>query len=461
MGYLTLKRIICVYLPIHLFLVVSGGMSMRESHGIPAFSKKYRTECVTCHFHFPKLNSLGEAFRKLGYRFPDGPYEDKVDGHYAHDGGFASLPVSFDLTSQAEVERNEGVSFNDLGGDFLILSGGSINRMISFYGSVDFSVGGGGGDDIDVVIPRMHVMFRPFRTPLVNIKVGRFEPRVLGVSNFRTLTPAFGILNRRIGDNGWSLEPYQQGIELNGIFGRGRFAYSLGLVEGGGNGDNDFKDSYARLEYKWRGKRLDGTMDGGPFVGYIRNAWRDNSVTFGVFGYYGEADIDLTQDENGSFGVGSARSGIAEKNDLSRVLHTPGLDLDGGDGEGHGGVAVRDRFFKVGADINWLREKVNLVGGYALQRHSSPIASRPGQSITEHQAFIEIDYAHSHFFQPTIRYEIFLQEGRGSMLQKIQPQLNFHLGEAVHIFVSEDFVKDVGDSGFSAAVGIVGLDIVF
>ena len=38
---------------------------------VPAFSRKYRTACSTCHVAFPKLNVLGEAFRLNGYRFPD------------------------------------------------------------------------------------------------------------------------------------------------------------------------------------------------------------------------------------------------------------------------------------------------------------------------------------------------------------------------------------------------------
>ncbi len=445
-------------------ILVFSGIYVNQCSAIPYWGRKYRTECHTCHFHFPKLTALGEAFRKLGYRFPDGPYEERVQDKSIHKGALELLPVSFDLTTIAELERDEGISFNDFGGDFLILSGGTINSKISFYGSLNFFVDGD-SDDIDTIIPRMNVMYRPFRDPFLQIKVGRFEPRVLGVSNFRTITPAFGILNKTVGDNEWNLEPYQQGIELSGILAAGRVAYNAGLVEGRGNKQNDFKDFYGRLEYKFSGLRLDGTQEGEPFSGFISDSWKDNSLTIGVFGYHGEADLKRTAKETVEFaGIDSVSSQSRSRGNIVRISHTPGLGGGGHDDEEEdegGGFSKEDRFFKVGADVNWFWGKLNVLGGYALQHHDAPLADDINESITEHQAFAEVDYAFNHWFEPTIRYEAFLQENNGEMLQRIQPQLNFHLGETLHLFISEDFVKDSDDKGFNATTGIAGFDIVF
>ncbi|MFQ5530392.1 MAG: hypothetical protein ACE5FP_08595, partial [Gemmatimonadota bacterium] len=41
-----------------------------DASSIPAFARRYRTSCSTCHTAAPKLNPLGEAFRLNGYRFP-------------------------------------------------------------------------------------------------------------------------------------------------------------------------------------------------------------------------------------------------------------------------------------------------------------------------------------------------------------------------------------------------------
>ena len=46
------------------------GVTVRRGD-IPAFARKYRTGCTTCHTAAPKLNVLGEAFRLNGYRFPE------------------------------------------------------------------------------------------------------------------------------------------------------------------------------------------------------------------------------------------------------------------------------------------------------------------------------------------------------------------------------------------------------
>lgn len=37
---------------------------------IPAFARKYKTSCTTCHVAFSKRNLFGEAFRRNGYVMP-------------------------------------------------------------------------------------------------------------------------------------------------------------------------------------------------------------------------------------------------------------------------------------------------------------------------------------------------------------------------------------------------------
>ncbi|MDP2658336.1 MAG: hypothetical protein Q8O78_07980, partial [Candidatus Deferrimicrobium sp.] len=50
------------------------GVSSEKAEAIPAFARKYKTTCVTCHAPFPRLTALGEAFRLNGYKLP-GPDE--------------------------------------------------------------------------------------------------------------------------------------------------------------------------------------------------------------------------------------------------------------------------------------------------------------------------------------------------------------------------------------------------
>src|ERR1700730_19185901 len=37
---------------------------------IPAFARKYKTACSTCHNNWPELNDFGRAFKANGFRFP-------------------------------------------------------------------------------------------------------------------------------------------------------------------------------------------------------------------------------------------------------------------------------------------------------------------------------------------------------------------------------------------------------
>ena len=37
---------------------------------IPAFARKYKTACATCHNNWPELNDFGRAFKLNGFKFP-------------------------------------------------------------------------------------------------------------------------------------------------------------------------------------------------------------------------------------------------------------------------------------------------------------------------------------------------------------------------------------------------------
>ncbi len=63
-----MRRIVPALLLVFAFLL----LGTVPSYGIPAFARKYKTSCMTCHNGFSKLNAFGEAFRRNGYQFPAG-----------------------------------------------------------------------------------------------------------------------------------------------------------------------------------------------------------------------------------------------------------------------------------------------------------------------------------------------------------------------------------------------------
>ena len=67
--------------PVQQLLRVAGlsGVMLTLAAGvaeaIPAFARKYETSCSTCHLAIQQRNAFGEAFRKNGYKMPEGEDE--------------------------------------------------------------------------------------------------------------------------------------------------------------------------------------------------------------------------------------------------------------------------------------------------------------------------------------------------------------------------------------------------
>ncbi|HHI68430.1 MAG TPA: hypothetical protein ENJ97_03800, partial [Planctomycetes bacterium] len=172
-----------------------------SARAIPAFSRKYKTSCNTCHVAFPMLNDFGEAFRSNGFQFPqddDWFVKDKPVTLGAE--GWRDLfpralwpttlpnlpPVSFRVTmgmDQTEGARDKG-NFQ-APTDVNILAAGTMGEDVSFF----FHQGGG----IRYYVQFSNLLEETFSDTLLpryalNLKLGLFEPGVMETSNARRLT---------------------------------------------------------------------------------------------------------------------------------------------------------------------------------------------------------------------------------------------------------------------------------
>ena len=113
------------------------GAVPQESHAIPAFARKYRTTCATCHTPFPRLTPFGEAFAANGFVFPGVPPLDTINTADPMLRLMRDLPlaVRFDAYIQAQSRARNGRVVTDLQTPWLIklLSGGEIADDISYY----------------------------------------------------------------------------------------------------------------------------------------------------------------------------------------------------------------------------------------------------------------------------------------------------------------------------------------
>ena len=57
-----------ILLPVAALIVLQS--SAPHLMAIPAFARKYRTACATCHNNWPELNDFGRAFKINGFKFP-------------------------------------------------------------------------------------------------------------------------------------------------------------------------------------------------------------------------------------------------------------------------------------------------------------------------------------------------------------------------------------------------------
>jgi hypothetical protein len=294
-----------------LVLVVLACVAIwpNEAGAIPAFARKYQTSCQTCHVAFPGLTPFGEAFRANGYRFPAGtdasiskdqPVSLGAEGYKklwpksVWPGEISGLPpVAVLITSTMAYDRaGETFSFGGMGGEFEILGAGTLGEHFSFWGSVVFARDGG---SIATEMERLNLLVRPLDTPELQFKVGSFEPGLMLVSTHRSLMDQeYFALTEPVGDNTWSAEPFQQGIEAYGVVAH-RLSYNAGVVEGAGSVGDKSKDVYARASYKVGGLESDGVPRSGAAEGLPANPkpWSEKSVAVSAFAYTGKGSIPL------------------------------------------------------------------------------------------------------------------------------------------------------------------------
>lgn len=283
---------------------------IKDSYGIPAFSRKYKTSCITCHYAIPKLNAFGKAFFNNGYRWPGGDEnfikEPPVNlGAEANKKAFpdAVWPADIPGTAPISVFASGSINYNaakevkwrfEIPQAVNILYGGTIGENFSFFGSARIE---DKENNTEISFP---VALQYDYSPELHIRAGdvRSDPTS---RHLRLTHNNYNIANFE-SRNGWSFSDDQFGLEvwgaLNGFQNRGGLTYRFGVVNGKGLTDNNpQKDFYGKITYKFGGFSEIGVSKG---VKKRKNSvfYIDNSLTIGGFFYKGTATKDSVKDEN-------------------------------------------------------------------------------------------------------------------------------------------------------------------
>lgn len=314
----------------HLCPVRPNGIS--EAEAIPVFARKYKTSCTTCHAPVPiKLNNFGEAFKNNGFRMPSddealtkmemqelGAEAWKEDWKKDIYPGLipAGVPLSFqmyldaryDPTNETTGKPNARAFFWDVPHEFEIMTAGTLGKHISFWGNLEFkvrtadkltisgsSLTASGIKETPVEFVQVYGQFdHIFNTSLLNLRIGRFEPRVVPFSRVsrRFIAEDFLFAGQSM-KNGFNFKTMQGGAEIWGARSvrqtGGGLLYAFGILNGDGltNSDNNaHQDFYGRLSYKFGGLGVAESISSSKDLNISGN-WVDNSIRVGLYGYQG------------------------------------------------------------------------------------------------------------------------------------------------------------------------------
>jgi hypothetical protein len=267
-----------------------------KADAIPAFARKYKTTCVTCHAPFPRLTALGEAFRLNGYKLPAGDELYVKDqplsmGAAAYKTVFPQAiwpsdipgmpPVSFQFVSDFNVDiggTKASRTTLDFAHELELFAAGAFGENLSFFSELEFE-----GDEFafEGWLMWEDILKGSLGENHLNLKAGTVGAHEIDLPNSKSGNRISR--ERYLHQTELALEP-DSGVELNG-FGRS-WRYAVGVVEG--DGATSEKDYYGTLNFKIGGLGFDGsggtTAEGGLATapsGY----WRDDSILVGGFAY--------------------------------------------------------------------------------------------------------------------------------------------------------------------------------
>jgi hypothetical protein len=421
-----------------LAVIVLLFASVKNTYAIPAFARKYKTSCATCHNGFPKMNAFGEAFRRNGYQFPghgdaEAIKEEPVSlGSEGNKRAFpdaiwpgtipGSSPLSLFLNGEIAYNPKEEprYTFGGLGSSIEAIAGGTLGEDLSFWGQTSL------GDE-GLELNRVFIIFSNIigDSYALNARVGVFEPGLFSFSTHRAWMEGYWFTTRPFSDDmGWTFEETQKGIELNGMA-KGRFGYSAGIVEGFGSPHSN-KDYYAHVTYKFCGMPLDGVVEEVSAVGGSQ-PYVDNSVTVGAFAYAGNAVL------------------------------------------GDGAAMQENKFTVFGGDFNAFYDRCNLFGGIGIRHDDQPFLGEIGTSANTTTWFTELDVTVFPWLLPGVRFESWnshmIDEGTGEVVSytdsQIAPGVVFLIRANLKAVLTASFARQesLGNSKFEPGQVLLFLSV--
>ncbi len=390
-----------------------------EALAIPAFARKYRTSCSTCHIAYPALNSFGKVFKARGYRLPaeekfikdepvslGAPAWKQVFPESLWPGDIPGGSVAaFWLSSRYRVNPSATIT-NEFDGlhELYVLMGGSAGESFSFFGELEIIDGGTVPTAFSAALPRAFFQYN-HRSHKFNVTFGLFEPRAVLTPTRLRLMRLSDYLSNRYGmpatGNAFSLSPSQRGVELwgnaEGPNSKGGVEWFFGVVNGGDARPGTTPAGAAAYGYGAFNTRLQSALTAAGRTNQENNSNKDfyGGVNYkiggmGVLG--GGAEDTLKESEN--FVDNSATLGVFYYRGIAPTLVTrtgrEALERDG------------NTFHRLGAKIDANVGKGNILAGIQLNRDKIKEVSR---NFDELITMVEARYVLYPWLIPAVRFE--------------------------------------------------------
>ncbi|THJ09769.1 MAG: hypothetical protein CAF43_011995 [Nitrospira sp. CG24C] len=220
-----------------------------EAQAIPAFARKYNTNCMDCHTAPPMLNAFGQRFLENGYQLPgteDGGSTGKkklgdlnLDDVNQYVGfrlvGNAVSSWGFKKQNPASsgiVENKTEFTFPE---NFVLFAGGTVAKNVGFMVELGHDVQAGGAE-----VERGFVTFNNLGSHnLAHLRVGKFDPNTF--SSYATVRQQLGDVEES--QKGGCAAPAPCGFNRVGLSPSAFATKFYGLYDRSGNGLSPFASS--------------------------------------------------------------------------------------------------------------------------------------------------------------------------------------------------------------------------
>ncbi len=119
-----------------IILFVIAILTVHDLFAIPAFARKYKLSCQTCHTPIPRLKAFGDEFAGNAFKMP----EMESSRYYVETGDdelslIRDFPIAVRLDMHAIIKTDDAENGLDFQSPYLVklLSGGELADNLAYY----------------------------------------------------------------------------------------------------------------------------------------------------------------------------------------------------------------------------------------------------------------------------------------------------------------------------------------